>query len=88
MHSTVCYQVGLISEINSVHEHEFWSIRVELEMSWLCPSEQVSASNRVPSKVVESIHHQDNVFVLKPPAIKRKLGLQEIISERSSSKLR
>ena len=88
MHSTVCYQVGLISEINSMHEHEFWSIQVRLEVIWLSSSEQVSTSNRVPSEVVESIHHHDNVLVLKPPAIKRKLGLQEVISERSSSRLR
>ena len=90
MHSTVCYQVGLISEINSMHEHEFWSIQVRLEVIWLSPSElsTSSTSNRVPSEVVESIHHHDNVLVLKPPAIKRKLGLQEVISERSSSRLR
>ena len=71
-----------------MHEHEFWSIQVRLEVIWLSPSEQVSTSNRVPSEVVESIHHHDNVLVLKPPAIKRKLGLQEVISERSSSRLR
>lgn len=63
------------------------SFKVGLEISWFSPISFKNVSIWVPYEVVQSFLHQDDALTLQSPAIKRKLELQEVISDRSCSNL-